>query len=84
MLLRFTYLAVTNAFAALRLLPMSDHDKDIEIPALRHQTTVLERQLGNRRARFTAPDRAMLATLLHPVLVEYSAVTFDLRVRLIR
>ncbi|MFJ9153444.1 hypothetical protein ACIRP7_36565 [Streptomyces sp. NPDC102270] len=31
MLLRLTYLAVTNAFAMLRLLPTSDHGKDIEI-----------------------------------------------------
>ena len=37
MLIRFAYLAVTNAFAALRLLPRSDRDKDIEILALRHR-----------------------------------------------
>ncbi|MEU5060295.1 hypothetical protein ACFC18_34035 [Streptomyces sp. NPDC056121] len=37
MLLRLAYLAATNAFASLRLLPMSERDKDIEIPALRHQ-----------------------------------------------
>ncbi|MFI6056720.1 hypothetical protein [Streptomyces sp. NPDC051286] len=30
MLLRLTYLAVINTFALLRLLPMSDRDKDIE------------------------------------------------------
>jgi hypothetical protein len=42
-LLRLAYLGVTNAFALLRLLPMSDRDKDTEIPALRHQITVLER-----------------------------------------
>jgi hypothetical protein len=29
---------MTNAFAMLRLLPMSDRDKDVEILALRHQT----------------------------------------------
>ncbi|WP_367129324.1 hypothetical protein [Saccharothrix sp. HUAS TT1] len=38
------YLGVTNAFALLRLLPMSDRDKDTEILALRHQLTILERQ----------------------------------------
>ncbi|WP_405476120.1 helix-turn-helix domain-containing protein [Streptomyces sp. NBC_00009] len=65
MLLRLAYLGVTNAFAVLRLLPMSDRDKDAEILALRHQITVLERQLGNNRARFTASDRAFLASLLH-------------------
>ena len=31
MLLRLAYLAATNTFALLRLLPMSDRDKDIEI-----------------------------------------------------
>ncbi|MEU3737036.1 hypothetical protein AB0E78_08205 [Streptomyces sp. NPDC032198] len=41
MLLRLAYLSVTNMFAALRLLPMSDHCKDAEILALRHQLTVL-------------------------------------------
>ncbi|MFE2972281.1 integrase, partial [Streptomyces sp. NPDC059340] len=37
MLLRLAYLTATNALALLRLLPMSDRDKDIEILALRHQ-----------------------------------------------
>ena len=37
MLLRFTYLAISRAFATLRLLLLSDHEKDIEILALRHQ-----------------------------------------------
>jgi putative transposase len=44
-LLRLGYLAVSNAFALLRLLPMGDRDKDVEIIALRHQIAVLERQL---------------------------------------
>ncbi|WP_235883348.1 hypothetical protein [Saccharopolyspora elongata] len=65
MLLRLAYLAVTNAFAMLRLLLMSDRAKDIEILALRHQITVLERQLGKQRVRFTPADRAFLAALLH-------------------
>lgn len=46
MLLRLAYLTMANAFAVLHLLPMSDQGKDIEILALRHQITVLERQLG--------------------------------------
>ena len=37
------YLGMSNVFAVLRLLPMSDRDKDVEILALRHQITVLER-----------------------------------------
>ena len=65
MLLRLAYLGVTNAFALLRLLPMSSRDKDAEILALRHQLSVLRRQLGPDRVRFTAGDRALLAALLH-------------------
>jgi hypothetical protein len=64
-LLRLTYLGVTNAFAMLRLLPMSDRDKDAEILALRHEITVLEHQLGKARSRFDPSDRAFLAALLH-------------------
>jgi putative transposase len=64
-LLRLAYLTMTNTFAVLRLLPMSDRDKDTEILALRHQLAVLQRQLGNEKARFTPSDRAFLAALLH-------------------
>jgi len=56
---------VTSTFALLRLLPVSDRDKDIEILALRHQITVLERQLGATRPRFSPAGRAFLAALLH-------------------
>ena len=65
MLLRLAYLGVTNALAVLRLLPVSDRDKDAGILALRHQITVLERQLGERKVRFTPSDRALLAALIH-------------------
>jgi putative transposase len=64
-LLRLAYLGVTSAFALLRLLPMSDRDKDVEILALRHQLTVLQRQLGTEKVRFDPSDRAFLAALLH-------------------
>jgi transposase len=58
-------LTLTNAFAALRLLPMGDRDKDVEILALRHQITVLHRQLGeDTRVRFAPENRAFLAALL--------------------
>ncbi|MGW7007027.1 integrase core domain-containing protein [Streptomyces sp. NPDC054933] len=67
MLLRLAYLAVTNAFTALRLLPISDREKDTEILALRHQITVLERQLGGARVKFGPEDRAFLAALLAPL-----------------
>ena len=65
MLLRLAYLGVTNVFALLRLLPVSSRDKDAEILALRHQLSVLQRQPGPDRARFTPSDRALLAALLH-------------------
>ncbi|MDX3104754.1 hypothetical protein ACIBO5_45465 [Nonomuraea angiospora] len=65
MLPRLAYLTVTNTFAALRLLPMSDRDKEVEILALRHQITVLERQLGaDTKVRFAPEDEAFLAALL--------------------
>lgn len=67
MLLRLAYLTVTNAFAALRLLPMSARDKDVEILTLRHQATVLERQLGADRVKFAPTDRALLSALLAPL-----------------
>jgi len=69
-LLRLAYLAVTNVFALLRLLPVSDRDKDVEILALRHQIMVLERQLGKARLRFRPADRAFLAALLHRLPLE--------------
>jgi transposase InsO family protein len=51
----------------LRLLPMSDRAKDAEILALRHQITLLQRQLYGEKIRFTPADRALLAALLHPL-----------------
>ncbi|MFE9976674.1 integrase core domain-containing protein [Streptomyces hirsutus] len=65
MLLPLAYLGMANAFAMLRLLPMSDRDKDMEILALRHQLSVLERQLGKEKVRFSPSDRAFLAALLY-------------------
>ncbi|TMR12729.1 hypothetical protein ETD86_31930 [Nonomuraea turkmeniaca] len=53
--LRLTYLAVTSAFAALRFLPMSERDRDVESLALRHQITVFERQLGDEVLRRLRP-----------------------------
>jgi transposase InsO family protein len=66
-LLRLAYLTLTNTFAVLRLLPMSDRDKDVEILALRHQLAVLERHLGSTTVIFTPADRAFLAALLQPL-----------------
>jgi hypothetical protein len=60
--LRPAYLALTNTFALIRLLPMSDRDKDAEILALRHQLAVLQRKVG--KPAFTLNDRTLLAALL--------------------
>lgn len=63
MLLRLAYLPATNAFAFLRLLPVSDRNKDIEILALGHQLLVLQRQVG--KPTFTDTDRVIFSGLLH-------------------
>jgi hypothetical protein len=47
------------------LPPASDQDKDTEILVLRHQVTVLYRQLGTTRPQFSPAGRAILAALLH-------------------
>jgi putative transposase len=57
------YLAVSNTFAALRLLPMSSREKDAEILALRHQVRISQRQSGSQRVRFEPADRALLGML---------------------
>jgi 1,6-anhydro-N-acetylmuramate kinase len=49
----------------LRLLAVGDRDKDVEILVLRHQVTVLHRQVGTTRPRLLPGDRAFLAALLH-------------------
>ena len=67
MLVRFAYLAVAHAFAVVRLLPMTDREKDVEILALRHQLSVLQRQLGGQRPQLRPEDRAFLAALLLPL-----------------
>jgi putative transposase len=56
-------MALTSLFTLMRLLPMSDADKDIEILTLRHQIAVLQRQIS--KPRLTRADRALLAALLH-------------------
>jgi putative transposase len=63
MLLRLPYLALTGVVTLIRLLPMSDLDKNVEILTLRHQLAILQRQID--KPRLTPPDRAFLAALLH-------------------
>ncbi|GAA3470424.1 hypothetical protein [Nonomuraea roseola] len=63
MLLRLAYLMVTTVFSLLRLLSTGDRAKDIVILVLRHQLTVLQRQVS--KPAFTREDRFLLAGLLH-------------------
>jgi hypothetical protein len=67
-LLRLAYLAATNALALLRLLSMSEREKEVEILVLRHQLLVLQRQVA--KPAFTDVDRAFVAGLLHRLPVE--------------
>jgi putative transposase len=62
-LLRLPYLALTSVFTLIRLIPMRDSDKNVEILTLRHQLAILQRQID--KPRLTPPDRAFLAALLH-------------------
>lgn len=57
MLWRFG-LSESNVFAVLRLLPMGDRGKDVEILALWHQIGALERRLGTQGVRSPAVGRS--------------------------
>ncbi|MER0443312.1 LysR substrate-binding domain-containing protein [Streptomyces sp. Edi4] len=63
--LRLGYLAVTHAFAVLRLLPMSDRGEDTKIAAASHDQLMVLARLGEDRGRFTPSDRAYLTALLY-------------------
>ncbi len=77
MLLLLACLTVTNAFAALRLLPLSDRDKDVEILALRHQLAVLERQLGGVRPPGSRPRTALSLLPCSIAFPSSASVGFD-------
>jgi hypothetical protein len=62
-LLRLPYLALSSLVAVIRLLPVNGTEKDIEILALRHQLSILQRQIDE--PKMTGTDRAFLAALLH-------------------
>jgi putative transposase len=58
---KLAYLAVCRSMQALVLLARGDAAKDLEILVLRHQLTVLHRQIS--RPRFEPADRALLAAV---------------------
>ena len=60
-MLRLFYLSVTGVFGLLRLLPVSDRDKDAEILVLRHEVAVLRRQVARPKPDWA--DRAVIAAL---------------------
>jgi putative transposase len=60
-LFRLVYLAMSRLFAWLVLLTRSDASKDVEILVLRHEVTVLRRQVSRPKPHWA--DRAMIAAL---------------------
>lgn len=58
---RLLYLISVTVFGWLRLLARSTAAKDLEIRILRHELTVLRRQVPQPRSRW--PDRAILSAL---------------------
>lgn len=66
-LVRLAYLAVSQVFAALWLLRMTNREKDIEILVLRHQIAVRHGTTRRSAPRLRSEDRALPAALLVPV-----------------
>jgi putative transposase len=58
---RLVYLTLCRSIQLLALLARGDTAKDLEILVLRHQLTVLRRQVS--RPRFEGADRALLAAV---------------------
>jgi putative transposase len=58
---RLAYLTLCRSIQLLALLARGDAAKDLELLVLRHQLSVLRRQI--RRPRFEPADRALLAAV---------------------
>ena len=61
MLSKLAYLTLCRSIQLLRLMARGDAAKDLEILVLRHQLTVLRRQIP--RLRLEPADRALLAAV---------------------
>jgi putative transposase len=61
LLVSMLYLVVCRLFALLLLLGQGDRSKELEILLLRHELSILRRQVG--RPRFEPRDRLILAAL---------------------
>ena len=61
MLLSFVYLVACRLFALVVLLARGDRSKELELLVLRHELSILLRQL--RRPQLTESDRLVLAAL---------------------
>ncbi len=70
MSLRLLYLIMIRVFGWLLLLGRGQASKDAEIMMLRHEITVLRRQVARPKPDWA--DRAVLAALLRSVLGEYA------------
>ena len=66
MCLRLLYLITTRLLASLRLTRSEDSWKSADILLLRHQLTVLQRQV-HARPRTSWADRALIAVLLNVI-----------------
>ena len=61
MVVGFVYIVVCRLFAIVLLLARSDCSKELEILVLRHEMSILRRQVA--RPRFAEGDRLLLAAL---------------------
>ncbi|MGY0063366.1 hypothetical protein ACWY4P_43725 [Streptomyces sp. LZ34] len=78
MLLRLLYLAPSTMFTFMRLVPMSDREKDLEILALRHQLAVLQHTVD--RPVTTVYERG-LARLIHHEIDHLNGLVYTARMR---
>jgi hypothetical protein len=79
-LLRLAYLTVTNTFAVLRLLPMSDRDKDVETKAdLRRCLHQFELHYNEHRPHQAMHQAAPLRVLPAPITDPDRIARLDIR-----